>query len=160
MYESACELINNCETDQFSFKAYLSRWMGEVTQVAPYTYEAIMAKLRPSAQAAAVQCTGGKRGTSCGMKWTLGQWDGTTGVGQQMSALEVIQATLAKQISGPVTDAKGGTSKGNAAAGTGSEAATNPTSLSAITTGDKVGAAILTTVLLTGITACAYTMLA
>ncbi|KAL1846896.1 hypothetical protein Plec18170_008864 [Paecilomyces lecythidis] len=159
MYEVACELINDCQTDQFSFKAYLARWMGEVMQIAPYTYDTIMAKLRPTAQAAAAQCVGGKRGSSCGMKWTTGTYDGTDGVGQQMSALEVIQASLAPLVSGPVTTVTG-TSKGNAAAGTGDQATKDPTVLKPVTSGDRVGAAILTTAILSGIFSCSYIMIA
>lgn len=156
MYEVACELINDCQTDQFSFKAYLSRWMTATTQLAPFTHDIIMTRLGASARAAAAQCTGGDTGTQCGMKWTLGHWDGTTGVGQQMSALEVVQGNLVKRVKGPVTSAHGGTSKGNAAAGT--ETGDTPIHWDPITTGDRVGAAFVTTALLVSIIGCTYIM--
>ena len=147
MYEVACEGPNTCDTDNYSFKAYLSRWMAASTKYAPFTYNLVMPKLRASAIAAVQQCSGGANGQMCGQKWTQGaQWDGTQGVGQQMSALEVIQANLIQQVQAPVTNSTGGTSKGNAGAGGGST--TNPTlPTSPIETGDRAGAGIITALL-------------
>ena len=147
MYEVACETTNACDTDQLSFKAYLSRWMAATTKVAPFTQDIIMPKLQASAQAAAAQCSGGDDGVTCGTKWTQSTWDGTQGVGQQMSALEVIQSNLINSVAGPVTNTTGGTSKGDASAGTSQGASTTPETLtSTITTGDKVGAALMTVI--------------
>ena len=148
MYEVACEGPNTCDTDNYSFKAYLSRWMAASTKYAPFIYNLVMPKLRASAIAAAEQCSGGANGQMCGQKWTQGaQWDGTQGVGQQMSALEVIQANLIQQVQGPVTNSTGGTSKGNAGAGGGSSS-TNPTlPTSPIETADRAGAGIITALL-------------
>lgn len=147
MVEVACENNGKCNVDQHSFKAYLSRWMAATTKMAPFTYDAVMAKLASSAQAAAAQCSGGDNGRQCGLKWTQGStWDGSDGVGQQMAALEVIQSNLIHQVAGPVTNTTGGTSKGNPAAGAKSSDTTLPTS--ARTTGDRVGAGFLTAVVL------------
>ena len=149
MLESACEPTNNCDTDQLSFKAYLSRWMAATTKVAPFTTNFTMTKLRASAQAAAAQCLGGVDGTICGEKWTLnGTYDGTYGVGQQMSALEVIQSNLITKVDAPVTNSTGGTSVGNPSGGSG---VISPVGLPVepVTTEDRVGAGILTTIALT-----------
>lgn len=148
MQEQACEIPSNCDTDNFSFKAYLSRWMAATTKYAPFTYDLIMPRLQASAAAAALQCSGGANGQMCGMKWTQGaKWDGTMGVGQQMGALEVIQANLIQQSVAPVTQKTGGTSKGNAAAGSGSSS--DPTlPQSTIGNKDRAGAGILTTLVL------------
>lgn len=148
MYEVACEGPNTCDTDNYSFKAYLSRWMAASTKYAPFSYNLVMPKLRASAIAAVQQCSGGNNQQMCGAKWTSGPtWDGTQGVGQQMSALEVIQANLINRVSGPVTNSTGGTSVGNPAAGGPSNA--NPTlPQSAIQTRDRAGAGILTTLVL------------
>jgi mannan endo-1,6-alpha-mannosidase len=82
-----------------SFKAYLSRWMAASTKVAPWLYDDIKPYLAASAQAAALSCTGGDDGTTCGTRWwNNGVWDGATGVGQQMSALEVIQSNLIDRV--------------------------------------------------------------
>ncbi|KAJ5343748.1 Mannan endo-1-6-alpha-mannosidase DCW1, partial [Penicillium brevicompactum] len=122
MFEHNCEASGKCNVDQLSFKAYLSRWLAEVTQYAPYTYDAIMSeKLRPTAVAAVAQCQGGDTGTFCGHKWSVGEYDGTTGVGQQMGVLEVLQGLLAADVGGALTSSTGGESEGNSAAGTGDD---------------------------------------
>jgi mannan endo-1,6-alpha-mannosidase len=99
MFEVACEPNNNCNIDQLSFKAYLSRWMAASTKVAPWLYDEIKPYLMASAAAAALSCSGGDDGTTCGTKWwNNGVWDGAYGVGQQMSALEVIQSNLIDRV--------------------------------------------------------------
>jgi len=159
MYEVACEPNKKCDVDQRSFKAYLARWMAATTKVAPWTHDLIMPKLKASAQAAAKQCSGGTDGKTCGLKWTTnGVWDGSYGVGEQMSALEVIQSLLIENVSGPLTNQTGGTSKGNPSAGSHSE--TSPLTFSSITTGDKVGAGFLTTIILITILGGAWWMVA
>lgn len=147
LYEAACEPVSTCQTDQFSFKAYLVRWMADTARLAPFTYDTIMARLRPTAKAAAVQCVGGKTGTYCGMQWTTGTYDGTIGVGQQMAALEVVQANLIQANAGPLSYDTGASSKGDGAAGTeASDSSRDPSQLRAITTSDRVGAAVGTAV--------------
>ena len=76
--------------------------MAATTKVAPWTHDTIMPLLQTSAQAAATSCSGGDTGTACGMRWTTGNWDGSQGVGEQMSALEVIQSNLIDFVPGPV----------------------------------------------------------
>ncbi|CZT47780.1 probable DFG5 protein [Rhynchosporium secalis] len=142
MQEVACENNGLCNVDQHSFKAYLSRWMAATTKMAPYTYDTIMAKLAPSAKAAAAQCSGGNNGRMCGMKWSMGAtWDGSVGVGQEMAALEVIQSNLISQVAGPVTNSTGGTSVGDPNAG--SEAVTYLPNFPS-TKADRGGAGFLT----------------
>ena len=149
MFEVACETINKCDTDQMSFKAYLSRWMAATTKVAPWTYNKIIDRLRTSATAAALQCSGGDNGRTCGLKWTdNATWDGTSGVGQEMSALEVIQSNLIQQVQAPLTNTTGGTSQGNP---NGSTTVTNPDENTPVTMGDKIGAGFLTTGVVAGV---------
>lgn len=137
--------------DQRSFKGYLARWMAQTTQMAPFTYDKVMKRLRASGQAAAKTCTGGSKGTTCGLKWTDQQWDKTKDFGQQMAALEVIQANLITRVSAPVTDDDGGTSKGNPNAGTKPPKTVPPALAYSITTADKAGAGILTALVMIGI---------
>ncbi|MCJ1414902.1 hydrolase 76 protein [Xylographa parallela] len=145
MYETACEPYGTCDIDQLSFKAYLSRWMAASTQVAPFIYDAVMLKLQASATAAAQQCSGGPTGTTCGQKWTDGTvWDGTSGVGQQMSALEVIQSNLVKNSTPPITAATGGTSKGNPAAGSSGTVVSTGAIITQITLAEKISAGFIT----------------
>lgn len=147
-----CEPSVKCNVDQQSFKAYLARWMAATIKLAPFTRDYVMPKLHASAQAAAAQCSGGSDGVTCGLQWTKGAvWDGLYGVGEQMSALEVIQSNMIDQVAGPVTNSTGGTSQGNPSAGTGG---TSPTGINTnpVTQSDRAGAGFLTAmVLITGI---------
>ncbi|KAF1808758.1 mannan endo-1,6-alpha-mannosidase DCW1 precursor [Eremomyces bilateralis CBS 781.70] len=159
MFEVACEVTGTCNVDQRSFKAYLSRWMAATVKVASWTNELLMPRIRSSAKAAALQCSGAPDGVTCGLRWTAGAaYDGEAGVGEQMSALEVIQANLIDKVDGPVTANNGGTSKGDA--GAGAEEVVNPRTYNVITTGDKVGAGFLTTILLAGLLGGAWWMIA
>jgi mannan endo-1,6-alpha-mannosidase len=155
MYERACETIGSCLVDQRSFKAYLARWMAATTQMAPFTYDIIMPRLRASAEAAAKTCTGGPNQTSCGLKWTDQKWDGSRGVGEQMCALEVFQSNLIHGVAPPVTNSSGGTSKGDPSAGTGGDQVPEARILTrTITSGDRAGAGILTTLMLVVMIGC------
>lgn len=158
MFEVACETNGKCDVDQKSFKAYLTRWMAATTKVAPWTREKIMPRLQASAVAAAKQCSGGADGKTCGLKWWNpgGVWDGLEGVGEQMSALEAVQAMLIDVVPGPVTQDTGGTSKSNPSAG--SESQDKPITFNTISTSDKAGAGILTTLVLIGIIGGAWWM--
>ncbi|PSS06991.1 glycoside hydrolase family 76 protein [Amorphotheca resinae ATCC 22711] len=158
MYEPACEDVNGsgtCDVDQQSFKGYLARWLAGTAQLCPWTHSTIMTYLTTSAVAAAAQCDGGSNGITCGEHWTAkATWDGSSGVGQQMSALSVIQATLIDSARGLVTNDTGGTSKGNPAAGTGSgpgSPGSDPAVITPPTGGDRAGAGILTAVVLFGL---------
>lgn len=136
-----------------SFKAPYSRFLAASMKFAPFLYDQIQPYLATSAQAAAAQCNGGSDGITCGTVWTNnGVWDGTSGVGQQMSALEVIQANLISNATAPVTHNTGGISQGNASLGTGDGSASgNPVVFAPITTGDRAGAGILTAVVIVGL---------
>ncbi|KAH0541811.1 hypothetical protein FGG08_003766 [Glutinoglossum americanum] len=160
MFEVACENINSCNVDQRSFKAYLARWMAAATKMAPFIEPIVVPKLRTSAQAAAAQCIGGPSSNTCGIKWTQGAtWDGSTGVGEQMSALEVIQSTLINTVAPPVTAQKGGTSKGDPSAGSGGDNPMSVTPIEPVTTGDRVGAGFLTLLILVGVLGGAWWMI-
>lgn len=150
MFEVACETNGKCDNDQKSFKGYLARWMGFTIKVAPFTRDLLLPILQASAQAAAKQCNAGANGTTCGLKWTTnGVNDGSTGVGEQMSAMEVMQSLLQDQVAGPVGETTGGVSQSNPSAG--SEATDTIIKFKPITTADKVGAGFLTTLVLVGI---------
>ncbi|KAI0909282.1 glycosyl hydrolase family 76-domain-containing protein [Ustulina deusta] len=164
MIEIACEPVNLCDVDQNSFKAYLSRWMAATTKWAPWTFDRIKKLLQNSAQAAVKQCTGGDNGRMCGMKWAnnSGQWDGTTGVGQQMAAMEVVLANMIEQAKKPVTDSTGGTSAGNPTAGGSDSGRIDPVKWhhGPINAGDRAGAAFVTFVVLAALLAALVFMFA
>jgi len=161
MYEQPCEESNpvSCDNDELSFKAYLARWMAATAKIAPFTADTILPLLKTSATAAAAQCDGGTNGDTCGFKWIdNATWDGTSGVGQQMAALEVIQSNLITEATDLVTNSTGGTSVGNSAAGSGSATTTDDLTTVVVTTGDKAGAGILTAVTICGLMAAIYFM--
>ncbi|KUI73836.1 Mannan endo-1,6-alpha-mannosidase DCW1 [Cytospora mali] len=157
MYEPACEPESSCTTDSKSFKAYLARWLAGTVQMADYTYSIIQPLMAASAAGAAQQCSGtatvadgykGPVGTSCGMHWVDGAaWDGSNGVGQQMAALSAVFYSQVKNwnVPAPYTADTGGTSTGDASAGQDKDDSSLST-LKVITTGDRIGAGFLTTV--------------
>jgi mannan endo-1,6-alpha-mannosidase len=144
LYEVACEENETCNVDQQSFKGYVARWMGATAKLCPFAYDTIMPTLRASAEAAAQQCSGPNN--ACGLRWTEPTFDGKVGVGEQMSALEAFQVNLLDTVSGPLTKENGGISKGDPSAGTDSDSTT--LTFSVITTGDRVGAGFVTSIIL------------
>jgi mannan endo-1,6-alpha-mannosidase len=157
MIEVACENNGKCNFDQRSFKAYLARWMGYTALIAPFTRSMIDPLLQASAVAAAKQCIAGANQTSCGLRWVdNGKNDGSLGVGEQMAALEIVQALLYPTVSGPATQKAGGISVSNPDAG--SNVPTAPVALNPVTTGDKAGASILTLLVLVAILVGAWWM--
>lgn len=155
MVEVTCEPLGNCNNDQPAFKAFLTRWLAVTAQLIPDLHERIFTYLRKSAAGAAGQCSGGALGRHCGREWNTTTWDGLSGVGEQMSALAVIQAMMldTTDLPAPVGATTGGTSKGNPSAGTGNSGTTGSDGLprvnrETITTGDKAGAGILTAIAL------------
>lgn len=162
MVETSCEnqegQENYCDRDQLSFKNYLARWMASTARLVPSTYDTIMPVLRTSAQAAVATCSGGSSGLECGARWTTnGTNDGNLGVGQQMSALQVVGALLVQKATTLVTNNTGGTSQGNDAAGTGnsgSSSSSGGTTLNTtptVTSAGKAGAGIITALILCGV---------
>lgn len=136
--------------------------MAYTTTVAPFTFDTIMPLLQSSAQAAAKQCSGnagpyGFTNNVCGLQWSKGAaYDGSFGVGEQMAAMEVIQSNLVQKTAGPVGNKTGGTSVGDPSAG--SNTGQEPIMFSPLTTADRVGAGIVTTLILVGILAGAWFM--
>ncbi|KAJ4270473.1 hypothetical protein NW762_002158 [Fusarium torreyae] len=102
MYEAACETVNTCNWDMSTFKGYLSRFMYLSIQMQPALREQVHQYLLPSAKAAAQTCTGGKSGRECGMRWWVNGYDGNSGLGQQMCALEAVQGLLLDELPAPL----------------------------------------------------------
>ncbi|KAH7007802.1 glycoside hydrolase [Macrophomina phaseolina] len=164
MIEVTCEPSNACDIDQSSFKAYLSRWMAVTAQLVPSTYDGIYRRLRRSAQGAATQCSGsGKAPDACGRKWNEQVWDGTTGVCEQMAALQVIGSLMIDvgNLKAPVSVATGGTSKPKSGSEgrTGAVGGTNGVHTEPVTMKEKFGAAIITILLVVATIGMAYGIL-
>ncbi|ODV82960.1 glycoside hydrolase family 76 protein [[Candida] arabinofermentans NRRL YB-2248] len=145
LYEAACQASESCNNDQRSFKAYMSRFLGLTSVLAPTTYDTIRPWIEKSAKAAAQSCVGGYDGHTCGMNWFYNGWDGYYGLGEEMSALEIIQNLLAKDRPAPYTATNGGSSSGDGAAGSPTVIAYDQ--LLTLDGGDKAGAAIITIVI-------------
>jgi mannan endo-1,6-alpha-mannosidase len=149
MIEITCESEGTCNIDQRSFKAYLSRWMGYTAVVAPWTRNLIDPRLQASALAAAAHCNGGGNHIFCDFQWaTRNERGGSLGVGEQMAAVEVIQSLLYPTVAGPVTQNSGGISLSNPNAGL--DTPSDYITLDNSTLGDKIGASVLTIIMLVG----------
>lgn len=130
--------------------------MAAAIKVAPFIYDSVIAVLQTSAAAAALQCDGSGTsnpavvaGRQCGLSWSKGAtWDGTSGVGQQMAALEVIQSNLIQFAKAPFTNSTGGTSQGDPGAGISDPSALNPSLTAPVTTQDRAGAGVLTALMI------------
>ncbi|EPE26709.1 Six-hairpin glycosidase [Glarea lozoyensis ATCC 20868] len=131
MEESACEQPGTCNTDQLSFKAYLSSWLAGTSILAPFTLPTIAPLLASSAIAAGQQCNGGST-SKCGFRWTeRTRNDGNFGIGQSMSALGVIQSAMVsvprKAVTTPQQPGQSGTpTSANQPGGTGEVTVTDP----------------------------------
>lgn len=154
-----CESTSSCDTDELTFKAYLSRWMAITVQMAPFTEATIMPILNSSAVAAMKQCDGTFFPNNCGLRWSQNStWDGTNGPGQQMAALEVLLSTIIKVIPAPLTNSTGGTSISDPSAGTNTSNSEPGSIVTPPTNGDRVGAWIVTALVLVASVASCYFM--
>lgn len=116
--EVSCERINNCNFNEILFKGVTSTWLAFTAMLVPETASQIMPLLEKSAVAAGKSCSG-KGSNVCGIKWYTNQYDGTSGMEQQISASDVILASMAQfsGVKGPVTSKTGGNSTSNPNAG-------------------------------------------
>ena len=106
--EVSCASHNTCNVDQLAFRAILARALANANELvtganlttvvdngSQNEFDATPSSvLRASAEGAAAQCSGGDKGTTCGSDWASTKWDGTQGLGQDLSALEIILANL------------------------------------------------------------------
>ncbi|KAI7784412.1 glycosyl hydrolase family 76 [Diaporthe eres] len=153
--EPPCEPQDSCRTDNYSFKGYALKWMAKTAQLMPSVRDTLKPMILASGKAAAASCTGSAAGSAgatldgiaCGFKWTGSTNDGTSGIGQQMSALQAVLFTLDGPA--PLSADTGGTSTGDSSGGSDkTDKSIDPTP--PITTGDRAGAGILTAMALAG----------
>ena len=98
-----CSWLTDVYSDQVSFKAYLARWLAGTSLLAPFTAGRVGAILQASAMGAAAACTAGPYGNTCGAKWYINSSDGTSGLGQQLAAMEVFYALLVNETTPPAS---------------------------------------------------------
>ncbi|ODV68719.1 mannan endo-1,6-alpha-mannosidase DCW1 precursor [Hyphopichia burtonii NRRL Y-1933] len=155
MFEHTCGGGSDCNNDERTFRSLFSRCLGLTSILAPSTKDTISTWIDTSAQGAASSCSGGTDGITCGEDWSKGSWDGVYGLGEQMSALEVMMALIVKT---PLTADTGGSSKSNVNAGTNTGSEENKNEIK-VTSQDKAGAGVLTAVVLLIITGGSIWML-
>ncbi|GME72688.1 unnamed protein product [Ambrosiozyma monospora] len=147
LYEQQCQEAGKCSNDQRSFKSIFSRCMAATAKLVPKHTDYFMKIIDASAEGAAKSCSGGSDGVTCGINWSYGGWDGWYGLGEQMTALEIIQSTLLMDREAAYSNETGGSSEGNAEAGLDTKDYSNKNEFE-VSQKDKTGAAILTTVVL------------
>ena len=152
MSEYNCEIRKVCDGNSALFKGVTIGWLATMTTLVSETYQEMLPKFQASAQGAAKQCSGGSNGRLCGSRWYQDTWDGTSGMGQETTALSGICSSLITEMknSAPKSRENGGHSKPDGNAGTGGNDNTSPDELKKITAGDKAGASILTVVFVLG----------
>ncbi|KAM7194242.1 Glycosyl hydrolase family 76 domain containing protein [Rhypophila sp. PSN 637] len=95
--EQTCAQITTvCSREERYFKSLTARWMSQAAVAAPFISQTISSYLQESAALAAETCTGKEAGKMCSMWWETGKYvsDATTGLAEEISALEIIQQTL------------------------------------------------------------------
>ena len=132
-------------------------------QMAPFTEPTILPLLRSSATAAMEQCCGTdpnfSGNTACGRRWTMNStWDGTSGPGQQLSALEVLISTIIKSQPAPLTNSTGGTSVSDPTAGVNTSNDIPGSIIIPPTNSDRTGAWFVTAIILVSSAAACYLM--
>ncbi|KAK9242683.1 glycoside hydrolase [Lipomyces tetrasporus] len=142
MYEVACEGSHTCDTDEKAFKSVLAWCMGLTAVLAPITYDTIYRRLVQTVAGIEQSCVGGLDNVTCGTTWLNVGWDNTYGLGQQMSALEVVLNLLVQDLPAPYTASTGGSSTGIVPSNGSDEEA------KVSSTGDRAGAGILTSIAL------------
>lgn len=126
--------------------------MATTAQLVPQLADTIWPYLEASAAGAAGQCDGDS-GTTCGYHFTTTTWDGTSGLGQEMSALAAVGTPMIKlkNLAAPLTvqtGAKSNTSLTANGANVGNVADVPGWVKGPITTGDKFGAAVITIIVI------------
>ncbi|KAI9656276.1 MAG: hydrolase 76 protein [Bathelium mastoideum] len=115
LFEPACEPEHTCDTDQFAYKGILATALARTAYFAPSTAAFVTPVLNASAKGAAAACAGPSvntstttakldrddatssaagNGTACGTSWRAGDYDGTSGLSQEIAALSAVLALL------------------------------------------------------------------
>ena len=147
--EIACEATEACDNNQILYKGVTATFLATTALLIPSTYDRIFPKIQSSASSAAKTCTG-HGNSSCGVRW-YGNWDGWSGMEEQISATNIFSLSLLDHVrSVPVTASTGGNSTSDPNAGKGDPDASQH-KLKPITAGDRAGAGILTAIFLVGV---------
>lgn len=169
--ETACAANNNCNVDQLAYRAILARGLADIRALVPTTGRTFSCAgtgidplrntsasslcpaawttndridfiVQTSAKGAAAQCAGGENGTICGSTWGNSTWDGTEGLGQDLSALNIFLANLpqGRLASGSANGTAGPVANGTTANSTGTTSGAASTTSSGLPTSTSSGA--------------------
>lgn len=138
LYEVACAPSNNCNTDQLAFRAPLARALANVRDMASdnNATSQIDSIINASSQGAAASCgRGDDEIARCGSDWASTASDDPTGLGQDLSALEMLLAvvprkqmntnTRVRKVNGSTTGGSNSTDTGNGSSESGSTTPAN-----------------------------------
>ncbi|RAH86864.1 glycoside hydrolase [Aspergillus japonicus CBS 114.51] len=89
------EPTENCNSLEDTYKGTFVSDLTLASLVAPYISSKVSSRLQASAVGAAKQCTGGNNQTLYGRRWYSGEWDGTGGREEQLSATSIFFSNLA-----------------------------------------------------------------
>jgi mannan endo-1,6-alpha-mannosidase len=127
--ETACSGQGRCSTDQLAFRAPLARALANARDMAgvlddaqKFNTERIIAASAAGAQA---QCSSSN---GCGSDWSSAEWDGTSGLGQDLAALEILLATYPRKQLLTLNTTTGGATSGPNGGNGGSNGGGNGTS--------------------------------
>ncbi|WBW72483.1 plasma membrane mannan endo-1,6-alpha-mannosidase Dfg501 [Schizosaccharomyces osmophilus] len=146
-WDPQCENTGTCNIDQTAFKGILMQSFGNAIRLAPYTRSKLYPLIETSATAAALACSGGYSGNSCGVHWSWDNstWDGTYGVGQQFSALEAVQMLYVDKYPKLVTLSNSSDNRSNSSYASANSTTDNyEVNVSRPTEADRGGAGFLT----------------
>ncbi|KKZ66248.1 hypothetical protein EMCG_08019 [[Emmonsia] crescens] len=136
MLEFTCEADSKCNLDQKTFKAILSKALRNTVQLAPFMNDIVLPKVKASAIAAVDECENENGFQMCDYDWVdidndhddhddHDDKDDDETLGEQLSALQIVLASLAGEASppgrdnGPGNSPGGGNSGGGAGGGSG-----------------------------------------
>ena len=123
--EVACRPSGTCNTDQEAYRAPLARGLANardmVSDLDDSSKEDANKIIAASARGAGIQCAGTE---GCGTDWSAKEFDGATGLGQDLAGLEIIMATSTRPQLRTANGTTGGAAGGSAG---GSGNGTSPT---------------------------------
>lgn len=125
--EPACLPSGTCNTDQLAFRAILARALAQFQGlVSGESSDSLNVDniLAASAEAAGATCSGGSNDTTCGSDWTANEYDGSMGLSNDLSALNIMLANLPQGFSSRNPNSSSNSTSNSTSSGGGSQTST------------------------------------
>lgn len=108
-FEPDCEMHELCSGGELAYKGFNIRSLAVISQLAPFTSEAILRALGDTAKAMVIGCSSGESGRRCQFYWLdldpdviiEGEDPITTGVGETANALSAFSNLLIREAAAP-----------------------------------------------------------